>query len=661
MISEAIQKIEEILGIRLVEHDRKQPAPNTYTIQWGDIYSLKLENVQIETVDALRPYLPKLRRLMLHHSTVSNVSELLKLQINELNIDHVVFKKDDYDETILQGIKLTRSPYEVHINNSSFNAAAWRDFKDLRYCFVSNCTVQNIAEFCNCPKLYQLNLTEVCFGENSVNRYRNDTMENQVLLTIENCVVEQCDFFLPFAPSLSHLRIYNSQLQNIDDILQMPELPYISIDNASTIKHWLPNKNTAIQQPTELITCHFIGTEGACNLEKLAAIAPYIEVLSLKDCDCTKLTGIELFSNVNRLWFEDMEVHLHAFLPIAARIQSVEFTNASIADAEYWSHFPKVDDVESNLYDDNKKGLETLKNILPLATQLKRLNCCISTDRLKDMELITQFRNLEILDFLFLQHKIAKLVVSLPKLKKMKIGISTNRKAKLDFSKLVHIEYLKIYDAYTVQLSGFEYLTKLSCLEIQESTMDINSLPSMPNLKRLLFQINDCEVKGLSQFPNLEELKIERAQSIQLTGLHRLKVLDLSNNNTITKFDFFDDLPALEKLDLSSMFGSPEDKTVELKYLKNLSNLRALSLMETPMQTLDGIEHLQKLEYLDLYEAEVEDVRILNQLPNLKEVNLAVSRHHELEDMQAQLDKPEKGVFVCLPHLYLSIWDRVDI
>ena len=83
--------------------------------------------------------------------------------------------------------------------------------------------------------------------------------------------------------------------------------------------------------------------------------------------------------------------------------------------------------------------------------------------------------------------------------------------------------------------------------------------------------------------------------------------------------------------------------------------------METPLQSLEGIEHLSSLEFLDLYETELADISLLNQLANLKEVNLATGVDISRFTMEAQLDKPEVARYFGLPRVHFGVWERLEL
>jgi hypothetical protein len=108
-------------------------------------------------------------------------------------------------------------------------------------------------------------------------------------------------------------------------------------------------------------------------------------------------------------------------------------------------------------------------------------------------------------------------------------------------------------------------------------------------------------------------------------------------------------MPFLEKLDLSCI-----QNNIDLKEMYKFPNLKWLGFLESEeLDDISGLEPLKKLERLDLYKTNVTDVKVLNTLPNLKEVNLAV-KNYKL-DLKAQLDRPEIAAYYALPSvMFLS-------
>ncbi len=658
MSTDSVAAIEKILRVQLEAYHYKTQPRNAYVLRGGHITELVLEGVSLDSVEALLPHLPKLGKLKLNNCSIFNLSELLKFQTWQLSLRNVLCKQA-YDAGILRDFKLKHSPREIYLSDMSFDADCLRDCMDLKYARIQNCHIQNLHGLAHCPKLYQLNLNNTTFEHTQAYIEQNGKKNDWLLLDLTDCAFENLDFLRPFAGSLSRLSLYDCQIERMDsDALDtFQNLGAFIIDAATTIQQG-ELKSVAPKRKKGL-DCEFVGEKKAHSLKKLAAIAPHFSTLTLTDCKTEKLKGIELFRSVKHLYFSKTKVRLSDFLPLAKNIKSVEFVSSSLEGVEHWAQFPKLDNMEICHYERKKKGIGSLQKILPLRGQLKRL---IISEELKDMESIGEFSRLEILDLYSVSLPVAEKIMAMSSLRKLAISIDTRKKCKLPLDKLSQLDFLQILDSRKVQLTGFEQLQKLEALELRGGIIDPNSLPALPTLKRLYLDIDDCRVEGLAQFPNLEKLKISSAESIQLSGLHRLKVLDLENNVRLKMLDCFEDLPNLEKLDLSSMYCQGEDCNLDLQKLQKLQKLKWLSLMDTPLPNLEGIEKLKSLEYLDLYDTEIADISPLNQLKKLKEVNLCTGAYaYEEEPFLAQLKRPEVAVFIGRPQIHFLIWDRLRL
>lgn len=196
-----------------------------------------------------------------------------------------------------------------------------------------------------------------------------------------------------------------------------------------------------------------------------------------------------------------------------------------------------------------------------------------------------------------------------------------------------------------LEIEGLSELTQLSKLTLYD--VDIQSIPKIESLKTLSSShryIDDFNCA--EKFPNLENLKIEGFLSINIGQLDKLKILvmgardfDLGNANC------FDHLPNLEQLSLTWC------DIIAVKKIGQLKNLKILDLSENKeLVNIDELETLKALEKLNLFDNKISDIRVLNKLPNLKQVDLAGNNIGE-EDVVKQLDKPEIACFMGRPHV----------
>lgn len=662
---EELAKIEEILGVRLREYKSGEPNENTYRLRRGGIEVLRLHGVHIERVEVLLPYLDGLRDLYIRHSRVSHLAELLKISTLSLEIDTVEFDHEAFEPALLQGCLLTRSACDITIINSRVDVEALTAGENLRYLSLKKCRVRNLGALCACEGLWQLNVQDMRLSAEHSRTLvaAKERKRGRFMFTLQNCRVDDGEFFLPFAHSVASLRLYHCRLEELDFLRRVPALTHLCIDAGTTVRQTAPLSGLPRRRKKQSITLNFTGNWRAVDLHKLRRVADCFDVLELWHCRTEHIEGLELFENVHALHFEHSVVSLAPFLPLAPNIREMEFKSSELESPHMLAHFSALESVEVWSYSMKKsrRRIKTLQTLLPVSGQLRRL---ILGDRLRNQDCLAYFTRLETFQSLDLSAKNLQSVLQLTNLRKLSISASSGKQITADIGKLAQLEHLSLYGSSNIDYTGIERLQLLQTLEARDMVVDLQKMPKMPHLRRLWleeFDEENSEIDGLERFPNLKELKIYGATNIRMNKPHRsLRVLDMSNNTCLEAFDFFNFLPNLEKLSLSEMYSESLEEKKPLQKMQHLKRLRYLLLHETDIKDLSGIEHLESLEYLDLYDTQVEDVRILNQLPRLKEANLCVRGMGD-EEMAAQLEAPRKAVFVGLPHRYCSIWDRVEI
>jgi len=650
----AIQKIEEFLGIRLEERqygkDYNPNQKNTYKIRQEYIESLRLYNVVIDDFSKLLPYLKKLRYFEINHSTVRNFSDLLQLQYyHDLRLDNVVFENYRCD-TI--GIL----PWHLQFFNMKLDAMGLKCFKKtnivgFKQVEFKNCHIDNIQALDSLEPVSLLIFDKITFTHKAQKASKKATRR----LSIYNTSFENLSF-LPFQDSLTNIDLENCQIGSMAELNQFPQLKKLAFDSDTTIED-----KSVLENPSDKnIFCTITQGKKSLDLRIINPLKNYVDKLQLANYTEKGIDFIEGFKKIKHLSFYESKVYIDAFLPIAKQIESISLTNSTMENTEAFSEFTKLTNFQTKNYEENCEGLQTFKNLYPLKNQLKELDIYESEQTIKDSHLITEFTVLETLKIGYdVSMQTAEYILTLQNLKKLFLRIDTeeedeNKVQTLNLEHLKQLEFLSL-DTGIANVVGFEHLQKLKSFKIEDTTttetIDINSLPKIESLKRLNIESYDYEIKGLAQFPNLEALRIKGSPKIKLYRLENLKVLDLENSG-IQDFAGFEELSKLEKLGLASFY-----EKVSLEDLYKFPNVKLLTLLESEVKNND-ISHLaplKKLQYLDLYDTGVSDVRVLNTLPNLKEVNIATRTDANLE---AQLDKPEIAIYCGLPSICLIIWEE---
>lgn len=639
----AIQQIEEILGIKLEKkrygksYDPNQK--NTYSLRREHIESLRLDNVVIDDFATLLPHLEKLSHLKINDSTIQNFSELLSLRYADLRLNKVIFKNNDCDIT-------GALPRHLIFSNMQLDAVCLRgitknNVEGFRQTEFKNCHIDNIQEIDNLDQISLLIFDNITFTHQPKEASKKATRR----LMIHNTNFADVAF-LPFSDSIENIEFENCQIGSIAGLTRFPKLDEIRIDSDTTIE----DKSSPENPFQNEITCIITQGKRPLDLREIISLKDAIYTLHLHNYEERSIDFIGEFKNVKHLSFYESKAYIDAFLPIAKQIETISFTQSIIKKYNYFGYFKNLVSLESTNYDEDNRGLSTFKKIRPLKRQLKVLEI-YDHQKIHASHLIKEFTALESLKIAYeVPVQTAEYILTLQNLKKLSLSIE-EKDYTLSLEKLKKLEFL-ILEADN-DFVGFEHLTQLKSLKIGDSistpVIDVNALPRMESLQRLNLVSYDYEIKGLAQFPNLEALRLKGAPKVQLGKLEKLKVLSLENSS-IEGFSTFEELPSLEKLDLSSIYNK-----LNLEGFHKFRNLQYLTFLESEVDDISHLEPLKKLEYLDLYCTAVSDVQVLNTLPNLKEVNLAVLGSKNLEK---QLEKPEIAIYCGLPAICIWIWEE---
>ncbi|MCQ4141556.1 leucine-rich repeat domain-containing protein [Chryseobacterium sp. EO14] len=630
VLDEETQKIEEILGIK----------PEDY-LKYNLLKYLHLKDVDIEDFSKFLPYLVKVTKVKLTNCTIANFSELLKIEsCSSFTLDNVTFRNNECNVT--RGF-----PYEIRFSNMTFDAGCFNSFhisssgKGYKHLFINNCHIDNIQEISNIKGLYSLHLDSITFTYNPTK-----VKEKSIyMIHIFNSKFEDISF-IPFKKSVTDIEFRNCKIGSFKGISEFEKLEEIKMNTDTVVEN-----REALENPfNKQITCQFIKAEKPFCLKNAVSLRNYINELSFTYFKVKKVKDLEKFEMVKTLSFDKSEFYVDAFLPIANQIQKVKMRDSEIKKHNYLSYYNNLKSFELRCILKEVNAVKNFTKLIPLRKQLQELSLYKSEDRRAgySIEKFTALESLKISNEISV--KTAESILTLKKLRKLEVMIEKTKKT-IHIGRLKKLEFLNLWSASNIHYKGFEHLKKLKSLSIcSPKKVDINTFPEIKSLKRLSFSCDkSVAVKGLDQFPNLKFLQLKGIKKVQLKTMKKLKVLDLDNSQ-IKNFSSFKTLPSLEKLDLSSL-----QNKIDLKEIWKFPNLKWLTLLENyDLDDISGLEPLKKLERLDLFQTNVTDVKVLNTLPNLKEVNLAV-KNYKL-DLKAQLDRPEIAAYYALPSVMFFIW-----
>ncbi|MFT5823272.1 MAG: Leucine-rich repeat (LRR) protein [Crocinitomix sp.] len=639
-----LKKIEKLLGIKLEEQrfgkNYDSDQKNHYSGTEEHIDRLQLDDVVIKDLSALFVYTGDLSALTINNSTIPNFSDLLAFNAYYMTLDGVTLKGNDCKTK-------GKVPGHLKLLNMNLDAKALRCFEKskiggFRQVEFRNCHIDNIQSINSIQQISYLILDKITFTYKPL---KNETKSGVYRISVYNSKLDHVSF-LPFKKSLSHIEFGSCKIGSLSGLEEFPKLGGISISTDTRVKDKtiLKNKNG------RNINCNIYKAKRPFDLEQIMPIKKYITRLDLVSFTGDVVPHLKKLKRVSHLTFGGGKVNIAAFLPIAQQIKSIAINRGIFFNHECFDQFKKLTSFKLSNFSNKKKGLQSYERILPLKNQLKELEI-YDVKRIKDAHLLEKFKVLESLKLNDMPVKDAQHVLQLQSLKKLLLSVDYKKKVVLNLKKLTKLEYLRLET--DMRFKGFEHLHRLKSLQLgsdfSEPDIDISALPKMEQLERLNITNYNQRIKDLSQFPNLKYLRIKGCQKLKLKTMKKLEVLDL-DNSAINDFSKFEKQPRLKRLDLSAQFND-----INLKGLDKFPNLRMLDLMETYIKDISALKSLKKLEYLDLYSTDVSDVSVINTLLKMKEVNLATSSKVDLE---SQLDRPEIAVYVGLPTMWLSVWEK---
>ncbi len=677
-----LKNIEEALGIQFEKHDYGKEQTNTYEYfeHYKRVTSLTIQNVSIDNLNLFLHLVKEVSRLTFINCTIKDISDLIKFEIlRELTLDKVTI--GNIDE--LYSDKICTTAYDgnlKHINLKNITidhlAVLQPMAKKIDHIFITDCIVHNFYEINLFPKLYDLRLDGVTIKQSDndiIHKAKPD--RNFIRILLSNMSFDVIDLFLPISENVKHIGLNSCTINSIKHLYQFSKLERLDMDTSTSIKDQQLSQDTS---STFAINYCSLGEErpypkAKVNLQNLASIAHYIKSLEFHQYVPDDMSFLQHFTQLEKLEFEYSRVTINNFIPIAPQIKELYFSQSELKESAQLEAFTQLEKI-TFYTNPHEKGLMDLKKLLPLKHQLKKLN--IDEDEVKNVSCIKEFTVLESLDITVTSIAEAKSILAFKTLKRLRLFIDIEPEPEdtiaIDVSTITNIEILELWCYFSIEFIGIEHLQKLKnltlygnlkntrldtlhnlkYLRLDEDT-DINEIRSIRSLKTLVLEASEeSKVDTLEQFPNLENVNISGTSKINLGKLNKLKVLKVQCDLNLEEITAFNDLPNLEKLDLSTC------NINHVNNLEKLTNLKVLDLSENGgIENIDGLRNLKKLEELNLFDNKISDISVLNTLPNLKEVNLACNGLEKKEYL-SQLKKPEIAIFYSLPFIPFRIWDN---
>ena len=675
-----LKNIEKALGIQFEKHDYNKEQTNTYEYleHYKRVTTLTIQNVHIDNLNLFLHLVKEVSRLTFINCTIEDISDLIKFEIlREFTLDNVTIGNID----TLYNNKTCTTAYDgnlkhINIKNMTIDHVAVLQpiAKKIDHIFITDCIIHNFYEINLFPNLYDLRLNGVTIeqSENDIIHKANPD-RNFIRICLRDMTFDTIDMFLPISENVQHIDLSKCTINTIRNIHQFSKLERLDMDSGTIIKDQVLSKDKAT---AFTINYCMLGEERSypkakVNLQNLASIAHYIKNLQFHQYVPDDMTFLQHFTQLRTLDFEYSTVTISNFIPIAPQIKELYFSQSELKEAAQLKAFTQLEKI-TFYTNPHEKGLIDLEKLLPLKHQLKKLK--IDEDEVKNISCIKEFTALESLDITVTSIAQVKSILAFKTLKRLRLFIDLEPEPEdtiaIDVSGLTDLETLELWCYFSVELIGIARLQKLKnftlygnlkntrldtlqnlkYLRLDEDT-DINEIRAIKSLKTLVLEASEeSKIGTLEQFPNLENVYISGTSKINLGKLHKLKVLKIQWNFNFADTMCFDQVPNLEKLDLSMC------NITHVNNLEKLTNLKILDLSENEIiENIDGLKNLKKLEQLNLYSNKISDIKVLNTLPQLSEVNLASNGLDKKAFLQ-QLDKPEIAIFYGLPYIPFRIW-----
>ena len=233
--------------------------------------------------------------------------------------------------------------------------------------------------------------------------------------------------------------------------------------------------------------------------------------------------------------------------------------------------------------------------------------------------------------------------------------------------KFTRKEAEKVENLYTTSLDNVQTfrgigclknLKKLDCEGIDNKELE-EIAAELPNLKWIIIRgYNEKTYDTVD--PPVESRKKQIDSLEPLKNMKNLRGLSVSNNN-LTNLNGIEGMKHLKRL------KAENNQIVNVEGIKGLKNLKEVYLSNNQIASLDGINKLTKLIYLDLSNNLLTNVKGIGKLKKLKELRLTGNRLSDTSGMKSlkslkilSLDHNklkklgEVGQIKCLNYLYMN-------
>ena len=559
--------------------------------------------------------------LSFNHSAFDSISDFLSFEfLISLSLDHVTLSSEgDFDPNASLAETSHRHFQSLYLENMDIPHPGYflPISKHLEYIYFTNCKVSNLYEVNLFDYLYSLTIetTEFVVSGNE-NKYLPKPDRRFTFLNFEDMKLTDFEYFEPISDDLRVVGFYNVEVDDLDGITRFSALEEIRIHPNFEVKNTITSKDKLVSS-FELENC-IIGPRTTTydwddvalapdfDLENVKTIAPYIRRLTIQGYNLVNESHLEYFTRLEELSFEKCIVDLNSFAAIAPQIKKITFDTTTIKNQESFRHFKNLEHLEVFSYDDDI-GHVDLKHLLPLKDTLRKFDPFYWM--LQNIQELGHFTALEELEASVSSVELAQNLLSISSFRKLELDVDDvepvpEGKIILNLQQLKNVEHLSLRAQEGIKFTGIGHLKKLTSLDASF----------------------DFDIENLDQLPSLEKLEMSGEDLLKVPRLERLKVLDLTIDKAC-EIASLENFPNLEKLKISIAYDAKI-------CFGRLEHLKILILDHGDLESIVSFENLPQLEELDLEYGNVESLAKLSCLDHLKVLNLSENELKNIEGIQ---------------------------
>ncbi|MFR8233987.1 MAG: leucine-rich repeat domain-containing protein [Clostridia bacterium] len=395
----------------------------------------------------------------------------------------------------------------------------------------------------------------------------------------------------------------------IDDNLNVKYIAINGEEYGDEIKEKILEDETEIRFSSKVFSEYISKISGIAEEEMKFKWMKNQTSLIISDPLIESLQDLVFFPNLETLMLEHLQLENLQGIENCTKLRT--FTKRWGTDIKDYSELSKLNNLETiSLNQGNNEDFNNLINSIEKVLSLKTLliDDCYSFKG-KNLSSIGKLKNIETLNIIRMPFSNLNGIEKLVNLKKLSINQNMSLVSIQGIKNLINLQELEITNTKVENVEEISKLTKLTKLDLRNNNItDITPLSNNIELISLDLRENknidanreNYTGEKLEKVNKIGEI-LERNGTIyldidKLKLFNNYKKLDLSNQNLVT-LDALEGLVGLEYLNLSGNKLTLQDKNSRM-ILSSFTNLNYLDITRNQITDISCISNLKKIQYL---------------------------------------------------------------